>query len=407
MSLARLRIDPPLRPCPGPEAGDDGGHDARRLREALSGNGWSPLRSGGPRLGRGLQTARSPYADAGTLSLRRGDTPWSGRADGGAVGAASGLGRHGGPRFDQAVGPGGYGWWYVDALSDDGRFGLTIIAFVGSVFSPWYAWSGRQRPEDHCALNIAFYGPGCERWAMTERPKGQVWRDAESLSIGPSSLRWDGDDLVIRFDEITAPVPPMPMIPSGLRGVVRVKPRAINTIAFPLDAQGRHVWRPIAPRARVEVTLDDPALSWSGEGYLDTNAGTEPLEDAFEVWDWSRAHVKHDSAVLYDLKRKDGSALSLALRFDKHGVPETVTPPPHAPLPSTVWRMPRHTRADEGRSVSVQRTWEDTPFYSRSTLSTHLLGQPCQAVHESLSLGRLRSPLVRAMLPFRMPRSLR
>ncbi|NBO88372.1 MAG: carotenoid 1,2-hydratase, partial [Betaproteobacteria bacterium] len=31
---------------------------------------------------------------------------------------------------------GGYLWWYVDAMSDDGQFGLTLIAFVGSVFSP-------------------------------------------------------------------------------------------------------------------------------------------------------------------------------------------------------------------------------------------------------------------------------
>ena len=47
--------------------------------------------------------------------------------------------------FDQPVAPGGYAWWYVDALSDDGRHGLTIIAFVGSVFSPYYAWSGATR----------------------------------------------------------------------------------------------------------------------------------------------------------------------------------------------------------------------------------------------------------------------
>ena len=44
---------------------------------------------------------------------------------------------------------GGYAWWYVDALSDDGRHGLTIIAFVGSVFSPYYALRAaarRRRP---------------------------------------------------------------------------------------------------------------------------------------------------------------------------------------------------------------------------------------------------------------------
>ena len=48
------------------------------------------------------------------------------------------------PRFDRPVPPNGYLWWYLDALSDDGRHGFTIIAFVGSVFSPYYAAARRR-----------------------------------------------------------------------------------------------------------------------------------------------------------------------------------------------------------------------------------------------------------------------
>ena len=59
-------------------------------------------------------------------------------------GRQAALGADLGPRFDAPVRPGGYAWWYVDAFSDDGRFGLTLIAFVGSVFSPYYAWRGRR-----------------------------------------------------------------------------------------------------------------------------------------------------------------------------------------------------------------------------------------------------------------------
>ncbi|MCX7894268.1 MAG: hypothetical protein N2544_18135, partial [Burkholderiales bacterium] len=81
----------------------------------------------------------------------------------------------GGLGFDRPVAPGGgYAWWYVDALSDDARLGLTLIAFVGSVFSPYYAWAQRRRgapalAEQHCALNLATYGAGPRRWTMTER----------------------------------------------------------------------------------------------------------------------------------------------------------------------------------------------------------------------------------------------
>jgi len=47
------------------------------------------------------------------------------------------------------------------------------------------------------------------------------------------------------------------------------------------------------------------------------------------------------------------------------------------------------------------------PFYSRSEIRTRLLGQDATAVHEYLDLERFRSPILYAMLPFRVPRALR
>ena len=88
-----------------------------------------------------------------------------------------------GPRFDLTVASGGYAWWYLDAGSDDGRHGLTMIAFVGSVFSPFYASArrrGRAEAIDHCALNVALYGDSC-RWAMTERDRSAVSRTAGAV----------------------------------------------------------------------------------------------------------------------------------------------------------------------------------------------------------------------------------
>ncbi len=303
-----------------------------------------------------------------------------------------------GPAFDGDVPPGGYRWWYIDAVSDDGAHGLTLIAFVGSVFSPYYAWSGRVRPENHVAVNVALYAPGAKRWAMTERGEGRLERGARTLTIGPSALYWDGDTLVTTIDEVAAPVP------ARLRGTVRLTPLATVAQAFPLDPAGRHQWRPIAPRARVEVAMTHPAVRWSGTGYLDSNVGAEPLEDGFADWDWSRAHRRADTVVLYDGVRRDGSAFSLALRIGDDGTVEQVPAPPRFRLPTSAWRMARGTRVDPGGIARVTRTWEDSPFYVRSALATRLLGEDCAAVHESLSLDRFRMPLVRAMLPFRMPR---
>ncbi|WP_345719204.1 hydratase [Rhizorhabdus phycosphaerae] len=304
-----------------------------------------------------------------------------------------------GPRFDVAVAPNGYAWWYIDATSADGRYGLTIIAFVGSVFSPYYKFSGRGRPDNHCAINVSLTGPRGSAWAMTERGAARVDRGRDHFTVGPSGLSWDGDTLVIEIAEISAP------LPYRVRGTVRVTPEMIGTTAFALDPAGMHRWHPVAPRARVEVAMTHPDVVWHGDGYFDSNFGDEPLEDGFDEWHWSRAHLKHDVAVLYEGKRRDGTPFDLALKFDRQGRWHDVVQPSPASLPRSGWLVKRATRADAGHAPRVIRTWIDAPFYARTALATRLFGEDAQAVHESLSLGRFRSPIIQSMLPYRMPRA--
>ncbi len=312
----------------------------------------------------------------------------------------SGAGPDGAPRFDADVPPGGYLWWYMDAQSDDGRYGLTLITFIGSVFSPYYAWSGWADPFNHCAVNLALYrlDGGAGRWAMTERPERRLKRDASHITIGPSSLSWEGGVLTARIDEITSP------LPERLRGTIRLRPEALTGRAFALDAAQEHVWRPLAPRARVDVSFDRPGLSWSGDGYLDTNHGSEPLEVRFRRWDWSRAHTQDEALLFYDVDRLDGERHELALRVSRNGEIQRIEAPPARALPRTVWGVPRHARGDAGGPMTVTRTLEDTPFYSRSALSGDILGRPATIWHESLMLDRFSNPAVRCLLPFRMPR---
>jgi carotenoid 1,2-hydratase len=307
----------------------------------------------------------------------------------------------GGLRFDAPVGPGGYRWWYLDAFSADGAHGLTVIAFIGSVFSPYYAWArrrGRGDPLDHCAINVALYGAAGKRWSMVERGAAAVHRQPDRLAIGASSVAWDGNALVVSIDEITVPWP------SRIRGTVRLYPAVLCDQPFALDRAGLHRWFPLAPVARVEVELEHPALRWSGTGYLDSNAGAAPLEQAFSGWSWSRAGVGGGTALLYDVARRADAPLSLALYFDAAGRLHHFPPPPPAPLPRTGWRIERATRADAGHAARLVHTLEDTPFYARSMVEARLLGAPATAMHESLSLDRFRQRWVQMLLPFRMPR---
>ena len=268
------------------------------------------------------------------------------------------------------------------------------------MFSPYYAWARRRgaaRPENHVALNVALYGPRA-RWAMTERGTAALARGPDWFVVGPSSLVWDGTALRIAIDEVAVP------LPQRLRGAVRVFPVALASHAETLDAAGRHRWRPIAPVSRVEVAMERPELAWTGHAYWDANAGEEPLEDGFASWTWSRAPVGTGAVVLYDAIRRDGSAVSLALRIGADGRVAPAEAPPEAALPGTLWRVPRRTRADAGTAPRVLATLEDAPFYARSTLATRLFGEHTTAVHESLSLDRFRTRWVKLLLPFRMPR---
>jgi carotenoid 1,2-hydratase len=304
------------------------------------------------------------------------------------------------------VASGAYLWWYIDALSDDGLHALTIIAFVGSVFSPYYRLARRggrlTDPENHCAINVSLYGGGGrgpKRWTMTERGRAQVFRDARQFIVGPSRVRWNGQSLIVEIDERAAP------IPFAVRGRVVVHPKGLSRFVTPLDAAGRHHWGPIAPCARVEVDLESPAQRWSGHAYVDSNEGVEPIDGPFEEWDWARATLADGrTAVIYDVRPKAGDDHVVAQCFREDGSSESFEAPPRQTLPRTGWRITGTMRSDVGSTVRLRRKLEDTPFYARSELACQLLGEPVTALHETLVIPRLVSPVVQAMLPFRMPR---
>ncbi|XBQ16973.1 MAG: hypothetical protein ABL308_03630 [Oceanicaulis sp.] len=265
------------------------------------------------------------------------------------------------------------------------------------MFSPYYAWAGRKTPIDHCALNVCLYGPGARRWAMTERRAGAMSVAPDAVSFGPSSVRFENGALIYDIEEFGAP------IPYPVRGRVTIRPEIEQAKTFVIDRAGRHVWRPVWPRAHVEVAFDAPDLRWSGRGYVDMNAGAEPLEEGFTFWNWSRGDTEDGAAILYDSVWKDGGRDPLALAIGADGTAKRFEPPAPAPLPTTGWRVGRETRSDG--AARVVETLEDTPFYSRSLIETELAGGTRQCMHESLDLRRFASSWVKVLLPFRMPRA--
>ncbi|QIE42572.1 carotenoid 1,2-hydratase [Rhodobacteraceae bacterium SC52] len=274
-----------------------------------------------------------------------------------------------------------------------------MIAFIGSVFSPWYRWSGRRDPDNHVCINVATYGPG-GRFTMTDRGRSALRQTEDSFTVGPSSLHWDGNALRIAIDEISAP----PVI-SRVRGTITLTPRAVTTVELPLTPDGAHIWRPFAPVSDIQVDLDAPGWTWSGHGYFDANFGTRALEDDFSFWTWGRYPVGQGSTCFYDASRLDGSTLAAAIRFDDAGGAQVMRDPPTlTPMRRSLWAVKRETRADAGHKPRQVSPMLEAPFYSRSMVRTQIDGEQTTGVHEALDLRRFRSPLLKPMLAVRVPR---
>ncbi len=305
---------------------------------------------------------------------------------------------HGDVIFSEPVPDSGYRWWYVDGVSHDGAYGVVIIAFVGSVFSPYYfnrRRRGATNPEDYVAINVCLYRPGGDRWAMTERSSRALERDANEFRVGPSRLYWEGDTLVIDVAERSMP------FMRRVEGQIRLMTRKLNTDSFDLDPDGRHVWRPVAPVADISVEFSHPGMTWDGHGYMDMNYGSRMLEEDFSAWDWSRSASRDSASIYYVARLNSGETRSIGLEFDSANQPHRIEMPDEQELPLTAWRVRRSAR--HPTTLAVSRSFEDTPFYSRS-----LLNAPDERgsliIHESLDLSRFSSRWVQTLLPFRMPR---
>ncbi|PVZ50478.1 carotenoid 1,2-hydratase [Thalassobacter stenotrophicus] len=285
-------------------------------------------------------------------------------------------------------------------MSEDGSRAISIIAFIGSVFSPWYRWSGRKDPANHCCINVATYGRG-GRWTMTDRGRSALKLSDETMTVGPSSLHWDGEKLVIDLNEISTPHA------QRLAGKVTIRPKTLTSVELPLTDDGRHVWRPFAPSSDIEVDLNRPGWRWNGHGYFDSNFGTAALEDDFSYWTWGRYPVPGGSVTFYDADRRDGSELSVAVRFGDDGSVEEIPGPPRTRMARSRWLVRRETRADPGTAPREVKMMLDAPFYSRSAVKTMIDGHETIGVHEALDLNRFGTKLIKPMLAVKVPRRAR
>jgi carotenoid 1,2-hydratase len=228
---------------------------------------------------------------------------------------------------------------------------------------------------------------------MTEHAAAD--RSREHLRIGTAEASWRGDALELRFAEPCAP------FGGRIAGRVRLWPEA--EAPAPVALGPGHAWCPVAPVARAEVVLDEPALRFSGTAYHDANFGDAPLASAFAQWSWSRADQPDGTAVVYDVAGRDGVARRWSRLFGRDGRTRTLDATVVTDLPRTRWGIERRARSDG--EVRPVRTLLDAPFYARTWLEARGGGVWRPMMHESLDLERFERAWVRFLLPFRMRRA--
>ena len=221
----------------------------------------------------------------------------------------------------------------------------------------------------------------------------------DQFTVGPSSLTWTGDQLVIDINEVSS----LPLI-SRMRGRITVTPSAITGVELPLTPDGAHIWRPFAPVSHITVDLEAKGWQFTGHGYFDSNFGIRPLETDFSYWTWGRYPTQAGATCFYDATRRDGSSLEAAIGFSADGAARSVPAPPRTPFKRTLWALRRETRADPGTTPRQTKAMLDAPFYSRAVVETQINGEVTQGVHEALDLNRYANPLLKPMLAVRVPR---
>ena len=205
-----------------------------------------------------------------------------------------------------------YEWRYFDALSDDGRFALVIIFFLGSPMSPYYARaiSGAARPGDYWGVSLTLHENTAGQWrerayAYNLYRRGEFAVDGACFRVGKSAMfrtpegwrltlsergLWRG---AVTADISFAPVGATPALP-------------------PLGADDGHTWISIAPHCRVNgqvTTATGEMIPFMGAGYHDGNFGSLPWP-AGTQWYWGRilppAGVSAAPFVYYHLENAGG-----------------------------------------------------------------------------------------------------
>ena len=213
--------------------------------------------------------------------------------------------------------PGGYEWWYFDAIDPETGFKCVVIFYRGNPFSTRYIRQSEQSldamPGHYPAVSISIYegsDPIYYSFQEFEPAECSFPTDEVAVRIGNHRLKQSvGDDGFLSYLlELEETLPSGDQITAELTFTSRRLQHNVARGDHNSD-DASHLWNLVQPRADVtgSVALEGygnrKKISVNGTGYHDHNVGFEPMKDDFTDWYWGRFHADGETLIYYAMNR--------------------------------------------------------------------------------------------------------
>ncbi len=246
--------------------------------------------------------------------------------------------------------PGGYGWYYFDAISLDGRYVLVATWHSGFLFSPRYydevlelrdaGWKQPDEgpdladPTNYGAFGLALYDRGrTEAYVIVEaslvRGGSDLWfpnlhagapglgeelpAPGATLGVGENRVTRDRDgSFQIEFSDRSK------YLRRAVEGSLKVRSLTPGSGIIPLATEGSkgmevpHEWQIVAARTEVtgKIQWSDPlgrtrSLQLQALGYVDRNVGRLPVSQHIGRWIWGRFQGSERTIAYFRLDPAD------------------------------------------------------------------------------------------------------
>lgn len=200
-----------------------------------------------------------------------------------------------------AIAPGGFEWWYADAVLPGGRY-VAVVFFT----KPLHGVDGPLQPQIFIGITDPTLSPSTIRLSRTFGPADLVvGRDNCDVAIAGHRFRQVAASPAVY--EIEASIDAV-SIRLRMRAMLPPLRRGTGHLLFHLDGERRHfAWLPAVPSAEVEVTYTvngHSTTTASNLGYHDHNWGNADPATLLSQWYWGRATLGPYVVITAHLKAR-------------------------------------------------------------------------------------------------------